>query len=71
MTKFIQLGDSHARIDPAASKTGYLRLTVVAGSEYRPEDGSVSHRGQVVEVWVTQDQARQLAATLIEGTYHG
>ena len=71
MAKFIQLGESHARVDPALSKTGPIRLTVVSASEYQPESGAVIHRGQVVEVYITQDQALELAGALTEGIYHG
>lgn len=69
MTKpvFVDLNGSTARIDPQCSATSNIRLTVVSEHAYDGETGQIIDRGQVVEIYITADQADELAEALRKG----
>lgn len=69
MTKpvFVDLNGSTARIDPQRGATSNIRLTVVSEQAYDGETGQIIDRGQVVEIYITADQADELAEALRKG----
>lgn len=66
MTKptFVNLNGHSARVDPQRGATSYVRLTVATEQAYDDETGFITHRGQAVELYITADQADELADAL-------
>ncbi|WP_394065390.1 hypothetical protein [Alcaligenes sp. WGS1538] len=69
MTKpvFVDLNGGTARIDPQRGATSYIRLTIVSEQAYDGETDQLIDRGQVVEIYITADQADELAEALRKG----
>jgi len=64
---FVDLNGCTARIDPQRGATSYMRLTIVSEQAHDVETGQLIDRGQVVEIYITADQADELAEALRKG----
>lgn len=69
MTKpiFIDLGGNTARVDPQKTPTAYVRLQLITQQDYDDATGEVVSLPQVMEVYLSVDQADALADALKDG----
>ncbi len=66
---FVYLSGHTARVDPQRTPTSYVRLSILTEQAY-DDAGNIAYRGQAVEIYITADQADQLAEALRNGRHH-